>query len=528
VLRRLRKRVSLRGVGRDEARLGLAMLCFLAVVAGVSGATVSAVFRQAGTLKWALAFTGPVGLLTVLAAKHPLRVAVGLLIVAVPFGNLRATIHGVEIPLVGGLAALAVVIAILSGPLPRRLSPLGAGAITGMVLLAIPLLSGGGQTPLLSGGGTPIQSHLVVLLAAGVVAWLTSAVAREADGLRFVLGALVVSATVQAAVAIWELHTKHQVNFYGSAGSSEFGSDYFFGYGQTFRPLGSFYDPISLGNLLALAIPISFVSVLTEPSAVKRLAGVAATLVIAIGLLLTLSRMSWVGATAGLLLSTLLLPRRERRRALLVLVPTAVALLLVIVSVGGQAFGNRFESILHPRQATVSTSLGDKVRVEDWTASLQIWESDPVAGVGLGNMPAALAQRLPFITLGAQAQSVYLQLLAEAGVLGGAALLLLLLTQARVIIAGLHSSQRRIAAGLAGSTLAMMLGWTTDVTIRYAPVACYVAVVFGAAAGMWQADRGSPPDWTDLANLVPDSRLGSLAATERTATDPIVRRRSLA
>jgi F0F1-type ATP synthase assembly protein I len=40
----------------------------------------------------------------------------------------------------------------------------------------------------------------------------------------------------------------------------------------------------------------------------------------------------------------------------------------------------------------------------------------------------------------------------------------------------------------------MLIGWTTDVTVRYAPVAMSMAVLFGAAAGIWQKQRPRSTD----------------------------------
>jgi O-antigen ligase len=431
-------------------------------------------FRQAGTLKWLVAFGGPLALLIVLNAREPLRLLVGALIVAAPFGFLQAKVAGFQLPFLAALLVAAIAAAALTGPRPRRLSPLGKAGIAGAVLLAIPLFSGSG-----------ISAQVILLGTAALVAWLVSSVSREPAGMRFVFGSLVVSGVIQALLAIWELHTKHQLNFYGSAGSTVFGQGYFFGYGNTFRPLGSFYDPNSLGNVLSIAMPLALVLAARQASVAKRLLGTAAIGVIGVGLLISLSRMSWVGAAAGVVLATVLLPSRDRGRAVMVLLPLAVVLALVIAGTSGNAFGSRFSSIFHPRASTVATAPGDVQRVEIWDASLKVWASHPVAGVGLNKMIPALSQRLPYISLYAQAQSTYLQVLGEAGLLGGAALVLLLLTQVRVLVSALSSSQKALAAGLAGATLAMMVGWISDVTVRYTPVAACMAVLFGTAAGLW-------------------------------------------
>jgi O-antigen ligase len=89
------------------------------------------------------------------------------------------------------------------------------------------------------------------------------------------------------------------------------------------------------------------------------------------------------------------------------------------------------------------------------------------------------------VTAFGQAQSTYLQFLGEGGILGAGALVLLLGAQARVLREGRRDPRNRIVvAALTGATAALMIEWTTDVTVRYAPVAASVAVIFGAAAAL--------------------------------------------
>ena len=107
---------------------------------------------------------------------------------------------------VAGVAAIAV------GPTPRRPSPIGNAALGALLLIPVPVFA-----------GSNIAGTVTVLAAAGIVGWLTTIVAREPDGANFVLLALVASAAVQAAFAVYELHSGHQINFYGSAGSASSG-----------------------------------------------------------------------------------------------------------------------------------------------------------------------------------------------------------------------------------------------------------------------------------------------------------------
>ena len=162
--------------------------------------------------------------------------------------------------------------------------------------------------------GTAHSQYLVVFGAMIVVGWLVARAASLPGGLRVVAWSLVASGTIQAALAIWEFRTGHLLNLYSSAGNNVFGSDYFFAFGTENRPTGSLYDPISLGNILALACPLALVLSATARTTTARLLASVAMLLIGIGLTLSLSRMSWIGAVAGLVLAIVLLPSRHRSR----------------------------------------------------------------------------------------------------------------------------------------------------------------------------------------------------------------------
>jgi hypothetical protein len=464
-------------ITRRDVLIVVIVVCAIGVLLGVTGLTASSMFRQPSRAKWAITFAGPLAVLLILTTGRPLRILVGALIVLAPLGSVGALLLGVHVPANALVVLLTLVAAVLAGPAPRSLSPVGLAGIGAGLFLLIPMLTGSG-----------VFAHVMLFGAAGLTAWLVSIVVREHGGIDWILGAFSFGAFCQALIAIWELVTKHQINFYGAAGSTVFGSHYFFGYGQTFRPFGTFYDPISLGNVLAVAIPLQLLLVVRQPTQLRRLIGTAVIAVNGAALLLTLSRMSWVGAIVGVVFMLVVLPTPLRGRALVPLIPLVIVVGVLATGANSGAFGSRFGSILDPTTSAASRA-EDQARVVDWDASLSIWAQHPVAGVGFGNDPTALSEHLPLVNSHEQSQSVYFQLLAEAGVLGAAALVLLLLTHIAVLQQMLNTSQRAYATALLASTLALLIGWTTDVTVRYAPVASCMAVLFGCAAGLWQTSR---------------------------------------
>jgi O-antigen ligase len=84
------------------------------------------------------------------------------------------------------------------------------------------------------------------------------------------------------------------------------------------------------------------------------------------------------------------------------------------------------------------------------------------------------------------AHSTYLEVAAEAGLLGVVALAILLSALVRDVWRGLRA-ERALVAGMAGAAVAMLVGWLSDYTIRYSAVAVTAAALLGAIAA---AGRG--------------------------------------
>ena len=188
--------------------------------------------------------------------------------------------------------------------------------------------------------------------------WLVAQLARTPGGTPS-CSARSGSAALQGAIAIWQFHTGHQLNLYGGRGEAVFGSNYFFSFDDINRPTGGLEDPISLGNVLALGVPALLYTALTARTAARprgrdrRRRRRACT-----RLTISLSRMSWFGAIAGVAVAVALLPEAGRRGRL------GVALRrrrdgLVAMAAGGQALVDRFDTALAPTASSSVTAEGD-------------------------------------------------------------------------------------------------------------------------------------------------------------------------
>ena len=196
---------------------------------------------------------------------------------------------------------------------------------------------------------------------------------------------------VQGAIAIWQFHTGHQLNLYGGAQESVFGGDYFFSFDDINRPTGGLDDPISLGNVLALGLPAILYTALTAAACAARRAIVGAGVVV-YALTLSLSRMSWFGALAGVLLAIVASSPWTRVTTAVGVGLVAVVTVSIAMAAGGQALVDRFDTALAPTARTSVTAEGDRTRLRLWDAGEDLALSNPITGVGFGDLHTELGK----------------------------------------------------------------------------------------------------------------------------------------
>jgi len=205
--------------------------------------------------------------------------------------------------------------------------------------------------------------------------------------------------------------------------------------------------------------------------------------VAALGLLLSLSRMSIVAGLIGTALALLLLPAGARSRTAGSVVLMVAVVAILGLGLGGRQLQKRIDSILHPTAAHVSTAAWDVARVHIWHAALKTGEAHLVTGVGLGNVTNYLPRYGVPVTGAAHAHDTYLQAFAEAGLLGVIALIGLLSASVRDLVRA-RVRERLWVAGAAGALLATLIAWSTDVEVRYVQVSATVAVLLGLIAAL--------------------------------------------
>jgi len=91
---------------------------------------------------------------------------------------------------------------------------------------------------------------------------------------------------------------------------------------------------------------------------------------------------------------------------------------------GGKVSGTTFERISKSLSREELSNLG---RIQIWKSTIRSVAQHPLLGVGIGNYPVVLGENASATKKGASAHSLYLDVIAEMGVLGGILLILIFL-----------------------------------------------------------------------------------------------------
>jgi hypothetical protein len=210
--------------------------------------------------------------------------------------------------------------------------------------------------------------------------------------------------------------------------------------GETARIGSIVQNPNALGSLIALILPFSLFGLVRLPSRRTRWAMAAAALVLAMALLLTYSRGSWLGVLFGTVAVALLLDRKVLLAAIGV---GALAFLLVNVMPRDVLVGSSTGAARPPSDFNIIDTTAERVgnvgggrdlRTLLALNAIPILRDHPLVGVGPGRYGGAAAAHFPspvYLQYGTNkllrfefqqtVDNFWLHLLIEAGILGAAA-----------------------------------------------------------------------------------------------------------
>ncbi len=226
--------------------------------------------------------------------------------------------------------------------------------------------------------------------------WVVRAIGPGAADVNRLMLAGAWTIVVQAAIGIlsWTLPSLLPVQWLGRAGA---------------RTVGTFGGPAPYTITLVLFAALSLYAAMSTGRSRTRLALFAVVVAAQLGVLLSLSRGSWLGAGLAMLGITVVYRREIGRFAVAAVV---LSMVLVLGPVGGLA------SVAGERLGTQETVEG---RIVTNDAATRMIRDRPLAGFGYGNFELydeRYKQRVGDIplTLGGSAHNTYLNMLAELGI----------------------------------------------------------------------------------------------------------------
>jgi O-antigen ligase len=237
-------------------------------------------------------------------------------------------------------------------------------------------------------------------------------------------------------------------------------------------------NPNALGSLIALFLPITLFGSIRLPSPRMRWAMAAAALVLAMALLFTYSRGSWLGVVVATLAITLFLDRKVLLAAVGV---GALAFLLVNVMPRDLLVGSSPGSVRPPLDFNIIDTTSERVgklgtggdlRTALVLNAVPILRDHPLVGVGPGRYGGAVADHFPspvyrqygtdkLLRYQQTVDNFWLHLLVEAGILGTAAFVALI----GVEVVGLARRARRVVESRYVMTAGILVATAATIVI---------------------------------------------------------------
>src|SRR5215213_6423620 len=401
-----------------------------------------------------------------------LEYGLALLIVVTPFAeNVPITQVGdapIRVALVAWAAVLVAIECFRSLASRRALVAPPMAAATAVfltaALIAVPVA-----------GDEAAAASKFMLLAGSVSIYLL--IGMFVDDMRklwTVIVALVVVGLIVAIHAIYQyaVGDLSRVGFLNASGTVEY------------RVASFFPHPNQLAGFLVMLVPLALGVMAATRNRVLRIAALLLAVLSIVGVVLTYSR----GGLVALIALPLILIRDKRSWPLIVL----------ITLLAPSVWRDRVAEVAKTDQPEIAT------RLDFWAASLDMFQAHPVAGVGLDSFSDAYQalERPGRSYLGGgvlvapeTAHNLYLNTLAEQGLIGIAALALLLGSFFAMVLRLRRAADARIRAlafGLLGSGVVVAVHNFFDVTFSDPKNGTLLWVLFGVGAALTRLAAKAP------------------------------------
>jgi O-antigen ligase len=415
------------------------------------------------------------GLVAVALGLWRLEYGLALLIVLTPFAENAPIAEPENARLRVALVAWAMVLVLIQGVrsvlFGRKLEapPVFVGALVfvGAALASVPFAAAEGAA-----------AAKFVLLAGSVFIYLLIAVFLDDwRSLKPIFAALLLVGLLVSAHALWQYFTGDlsRVGFISSTGAVEY------------RIASFFPHPNQLAGFVVLFVPLSVGLYSVFESKLAKAGCVLLPLLAIPAAIFTYSR----GVLVALVALVLVLARSKRAW------PAIAAAAVLVVLLSPSAWQDRVADAGRLDRPEIAT------RLDFWDAALSMFQAHPVVGVGLNSFDVAYVDLdttgrsfLPGSGLAPpeSAHNLYLNTLAEQGLVGIAALVLLVLAAGRMILALRRSADPRIrnfGLGLLGAGIALLVSNLFDVTFVDPKTSMLAWTLLGVGAALQRIDARS-------------------------------------
>jgi len=350
--------------------------------------------------------------------------------------------------------------------------------------LAWPAMSGGAAAFLVAAllavgvaaDGQEAMSKFLLLLGSVVVYLLIGLFLLDWGRVRPLLLAFLAVGSITAVHALYQYVTGDlsEVGFVNSSGTIEY------------RVASFFPHPNQLAGFLALFVPLGFGLFRVFDHRLVKAGSLLLIVLATLGVMATYSR-------GGLLaLAALALLYARHRRAW----PAIAVALALILWFAPSVWNDRLANTSKVDRPEIAT------RIDLWGAAGEMFQQHPAVGVGLNNFQGGYISLersgrsfLPGTSFGVPetAHNLYLNTLAEQGLVGAAALLLLILSAGRMIFALRRAADARTRAmgeALLGVGVVLLVHNLFDVTFLDSKTSTIVWALFGIGAALRGSQAG--------------------------------------
>lgn len=334
------------------------------------------------------------------------------------------------------------------------------------------------------------RNELIQILSTALSYFVASRGVRNREGRRMFLYALAFFAFFQASLSIWQAFTKsdsilvwERPELYNGRGS------------------GTFVCPNHLAGFLEMCLGLMVARIAiarregssTERSVLLKVFFIYIAIMIAIGILTSLSRAGWVAAMGGMM-ALLFLGGWKRNQAL----SRLGTITLIFVCVVGVLWS--LEPIRNYLIKTVQTgaegkviSLGDPTmggRTMMWSGTVDIIRQNPWFGTGMGSWQWVYQKVKDYrlLSFPEYTHNDYLNLASDYGLVGVCLLIIVFVFffrhAGRVIASTQSSEDRAFAAGAIASVISILIHSWFDFNLHIPSNSAFLAAIMGMTSGI--------------------------------------------